>query len=236
LVIAIGLFQVTFYFGLQYVGLGYTTAANTSLIVNTRPILAALLSALWLREAIGLRRALGILLAFAGVVFVVLSGAAGAAGLASQRLLGDSLIVLNALSGALAIVLLKSMLGHYSPMATAVYTTAAGTAGLLPLAAYELFRGGWPAGSALSWAAVVFMGVANTAIPYLLWYNALARLKASETAVFLYVTPIISVVLSAALLGEALSLWLLIGGIMVLIGAYWTVAAGQSEQSTLLTK
>jgi len=221
--LAAGLLQTTLYFALQYVGIGLTTAANTALIVNTRPIFVAILSALVLRELLGWRKLTGILLAFVGVLLLILGGSGGFR-LERERALGDLLIVLNALSGAMGIVVLKKVLERYSALSTAVYSITVGALGLIPLALVEIWRQGWPAGSVLSWGAVVYMAVACTAVASALWYNALSQLSASETAVFLYLTPIISVVLSALLLGETITVWLLLGGALVLIGAYATVA------------
>ncbi len=231
LLVAASLFQATFYFALQYVGLQYTTASNTALIVNTRPIFVAVLSTLLLREALGTRRAMGILVAFIGVAVVVLSGSGGSPGFARQGIIGDVLILLNALSGALAIILLKKVMDRYSPLTAAVYTTTIGTIGLIPLAAWETMRRGWPAGSALSWAAVVYMALANTAVPYLLWYRALSVLKTSETAVFLYLTPVVSVILSALLLGERIGIGFMVGAALVLCGAYQTVIPARRQRS-----
>ena len=231
LLVATGLFQTTFFFALQYVGIGYTTAANTALIVNTRPIFVAILSALLLREALGRQKVAGILLAFAGVVVLTLGSGGEGFRLQREHALGDFLIVLNALSGALGIIMLKKMLGRYSPLSTATYSTTVGALGLVPLALYEVWREGWPAGSLLSWGAVAYMATVCTVVAYALWYSALSRLRASEMAVFLYLTPIISLILSAFLLGEAITVWLLVGGALVLVGAYRTISAPTPGES-----
>lgn len=225
LLVAAGLFQTTFYYALQYTGIGYTTAANTALIVNTRPIWVALLSTFLLKESLGLSRIAGILVAFLGVALLTLGGSDGSFTLDAESALGDFLIVLNALSGALGIITLKKVLGRYSPISTMTYTTAVGAAGLVPLAAYEFWRDGWSPGSAVAWGSVAYMAIFCTVIPYMLWYNALARLRASETAVFLYLTPIISVILSAFLLDEKITGWLVIGGALILAGAYRAISA-----------
>ncbi|UCC75996.1 MAG: DMT family transporter [Anaerolineales bacterium] len=235
LLIAASLFQATLYFALQYAGMQHTTAANTALIVNTRPIFVAILSALWLHEALRGRQVMGILLAFAGVVVIIWSGTEGWRGFSRGRIFGDVLILLNAFSGALAIILLKKMVDRYSPLVTAVYTTTVGTIGLIPLAVWEVARMGWPTGSPVSWAAVVYMALANTAIPYLLWYTALSRLKEWEAAVFLYLTPVISVMLSARLLSERMGVWFVFGGVMVLFGAYQTIGASGLQRRVLPT-
>jgi len=234
LVIAIGLFQVTFYFALQYVGMRYTTAANTALIVNTRPVFVALLSATWLGERLDTAQVTGILVAFLGVALLTVGPGMNQYGLSASRALGDLLILLNAISGAVAIILLKQMLHRYTPLLTAAYTTTAGALGLLALALIELATGralGAFSSSAIgSWIAVLFMAVFNTVIPYLLWYSALSRLTTTETTIFLYLTPLISVLLSAIMLGEPVRVSLLLGGALILVGAYRTVSAARGPR------
>ena len=236
LVIAIGLFQVTFYFALQYIGMRYTTAANTALIVNTRPVFVALLAAVWLRDGLNRAQVAGILVAFLGVALLTLGQGANQFGFSTSRARGDLLILLNAISGAVAIILLKRMLNRYSPLLTAAYTTTAGAVGLLALAALELTVGGASAitsrEAVVSWTAVVFMAVFNTVIPYLLWYSALSHLTTTETTIFLYLTPLISVLLSAVMLGEPVGLSLLFGGALILAGAYRTVTATRATRQT----
>lgn len=234
LVIAIGLFQVTFYFSLQYIGMRYTTAANTALIVNTRPVFVALLSAVWLHERLDRAQMTGISVAFLGVALLTLGQGKTQFGLSTSRALGDFLILLNAISGAVAIILLKRMLRRYSPLLTAAYTTTAGALGLLVLALIELATGqasgAFSQGATASWIAVVFMAVFNTVIPYLLWYSALSQLTTTETTIFLYLTPLISVLLSALVLNEPVGLGLLMGGALILAGAYVTVRASRGSQ------
>lgn len=57
---------------------------------------------------------------------------------------------------------------------------------------------------------------------FIFWYTALSRLEASQTAVFLFFVPIISVVLSFIVLGESLTVYLIAGAVLVLSGAYLT--------------
>jgi drug/metabolite transporter (DMT)-like permease len=184
----------------------------------------------------------GILVAFLGVALLTLGQGTVQFGFSASRALGDLLILLNAISGAVAIILLKRMLNRYTPLLTAAYTTTAGAVGLLVLAVIELAMGRASLTvsreSMVSWAAVVFMAVFNTVIPYLLWYSALSQLSTTETTIFLYLTPLISVLLSAVMLGEPVGAGLLLGGALILAGAYRTVASaraplqGQSQAAT----
>lgn len=233
-----GLFQTTFYFALQYTGLGYTSASNTALIVNTRPIFVALLSVFLLRERLGWRKAAGIAVAFSGVVLLITEGSLSTFSLSSAHAFGSMLILLNAISGAIGLIYNKQALGDFPIVPTIVYATTIGTLGLVPLAAYEIATKGFPDGSATSWGAVVYMAIFCSVVPYLFWYTALSRLEASQTAVFLFIVPIISVILSFLILGEPLTVYLVIGAVFVLSGAYVTSGSNGklATRSTYLRK
>jgi drug/metabolite transporter (DMT)-like permease len=217
-----GLFQTTLYFALQYTGLGYTSASNTALIVNTRPIFVALLSTFLLGEVLGWRKVSGILVAFAGVALLITGGSLNNLSLSGTHLFGDALILLNAISGAIGLIYNKQVLKHLPVLPTAVYATTIGTLGLIPLAGYEIATRGFPQGSLTSLGAVVYMSIFCSTIPYLFWYTALSRLEASQTAVFLFFVPIVSVVFSFLILREPLTIYLVIGAVLVLSGAYLT--------------
>lgn len=222
-----GLFQTTLYFALQYTGLGYTSASNTALIVNTRPIFVALLSTFLLGERLGWHKVGGIVMAFAGVVILVTEGSLSSFSFSSSHAFGDILILLNAVSGAIGLIYNKRVLNHLQILPTIVYSTTVGTLGLIPLAGYEIATRGFPLGSLTSWGAVVYMAIFCSTIPYLFWYTALSRLEASQTAVYLFFVPIISVILSFLILGEDLTVYLVLGALLVLIGAYVTSRANR---------
>jgi drug/metabolite transporter (DMT)-like permease len=217
-----GLFQTTFYFALQYTGLGYTSASNTALIVNARPIFVALLSVFLLHERLGWRKAGGIVVAFAGVVLLITEGSLSTFSLSSSHAFGDALILLNAISGAIGLIFNKRALNHLRVLPTITYTTTVGTLGLIPLAGYEIATYGFRQGTLTSWGAVIYMSIFCSTVPYLFWYTALSRLEASQTAVFLFFVPIISVILSFFILGESVTVYLVIGAVLVLSGAYVT--------------
>lgn len=222
--IIVGLFQTTFYFALQYTGLQFTSASNTALIVNTRPIFVALLSIFLLREVLGWQKASGIVIAFTGVFILITKGSLSTFSLSNAHAFGDFLILLNAVSGAIGLIYNKRMLNnnHLQILPIVVYTTTIGTLGLIPLAGYEIVTQGFPQGSPTSWGAVIYMAIFCSIVPYLFWFTALSRLEASQTAVFLYFTPIVSVILSFLILGEVLTIYLIIGAVLVLSGAYIT--------------
>ena len=224
-----GLFLTSFQFALQYAGVGLTTASKTSIIANTRPIFVAVLSVLVLREAPTLRRVGGILLAFAGIAVLTTEGSLAGLTFRSEHLRGDLLILCNAISGAIGLVLTKRVLNRYSAFQTLVLTQTFGALGLLPMGLTEIVRlGGFPAAPALPFLLLVYQAVFCTIVSHLLWNRVLGRIEASRASVFLYFAPIVTTVLSVLLLDEELTWYLVAGATLVIGGAYATMSSSDA--------
>jgi drug/metabolite transporter (DMT)-like permease len=230
-----GLFQTTFYFALQYSGLTLTTASNGAILVNTRPIFVALIATFCLHESFVRRETTGIAIAFGGVVLIAVQNSGAQLGLTSEHLLGDLLLLLNAASGAVGLILTKRVLFKFKPLTALVYTNSFGALGLLPFAAWELAHGAnVTSASATPWLVLVYQAVFTTVIAHLLWNTALAKVKASWAAVFLYITPVVAIVLSWVILGEPLTWPILLGAALVIAGTHLVSRRGGSPQETSL--
>ena len=228
--IKVGLFQTSFYFALQYAGIKLTTASNTSVIVNVRPVFAAILSALVLRETLSGRKLAGVLTAFAGVVLLSTRGSLSAFSVRSSHLMGDILILLNAISGAIGLVVNKRVLDKFRPFPAMVYTQTIGAIGLLPFAVFEIVRlGAFPRAPAMPWIMLVFQGLFSTILAHILWNRALACLEASRASVFIYIAPLTTSILSWLLLREPLGMPFVLGALLVLVGAYLTTSAANGH-------
>jgi drug/metabolite transporter (DMT)-like permease len=216
-----GLFQTTFYFALQYSGLTLTTASTGAILVNTRPIFVALIAILFLCERLGRSETAGILIAFAGVVLITIQSPGAQLTLNSQHVLGDVLLLFNALSGAVGLILTKRVLRKFKPLPALVYTSSFGAAGLLPFAAWELARGAtFGSPSAGPWLALIYQAIFTTVIAHILWNTVLSKVEASWAAVFLYITPVVAIFLSWVVLGEPLTWVLLLGSALVILGTH----------------
>jgi drug/metabolite transporter (DMT)-like permease len=79
------------------------------------------------------------------------------------------------------------------------------------------------------WLAITFLGVFCSGIAYIFWYDVLKILPVAQTGAFLYLEPIITVIVAAVVLREALLLASLLGGISVLIGV-WLVNLEQRQR------
>ena len=81
------------------------------------------------------------------------------------------------------------------------------------------------------WVAITFLGIFCSGIAYIFWYDALKVLPVAQTGAFLYLEPIITVIVAAIILQEAILPATLAGGITILIGVWLVNRPGQSLQA-----
>jgi drug/metabolite transporter (DMT)-like permease len=224
--IGYGLFQTTFYFALQYYGLNFTTADNTALIVNTRPLFVALFAVIFYRERFTFYQWMAFILAFCGVLIVLYNP--GTAYM-PNHMFGDFLIVLNALSGAIGIMFGKKLLKIYKPFTLLVYQITIGMIGLLPLALYESH--GVFEFSQVAWGPIIFLAVFSTCIAQTFFNWGLSKLPVSNTGVYFFIIPVINIILAHFMFGEPTTWLLLLGGALILVGAYFVNFKVQSKDS-----
>ncbi|MFB6860398.1 DMT family transporter [Streptomyces virginiae] len=203
---------------------GYTVALNwgerlvdagtASLLVNTGPILMALLAARLLGEALPPRLLAGMAVSFVGAVVVGLSMSSGDGG--STSLLGVVLCLLAAVAYATGVIAQKPALSYGTPLQITAYSCMTGAAVCLPFTGRlldELPRA--PVSATLN---MVYLGVVPTALAFTTWTYALARMPAGRLGATTYAVPAIVVLLSWALLGEVPAWLTLLGGLLCLAG------------------
>ncbi len=172
-------------FGVLFLGLYSVTlneaerrvdAGTAAMLINTGPILIAILAGFFLKEGFPRRLFAGCAVAFAGCVLI---------GLASSRSgsaagLGIALLIVAATAYATAVVIQKPVLARASPLQVTWLGCAAGTVVLLPFAptlAGELDDAGT---GAIGW--MVYLGLAPTALGFATWAYALRRTSAGRLA------------------------------------------------------
>lgn len=221
LIIFLGLVGVTVEMGIQIEGISRTTAINASLLVSTEPAFIAALSALRLREKLGLGSTGGIALAFLGVAVVIGVTPWGLGSMANPaHLSGDLMVLCAAFAWAVYSVFGKEMIAKYPPLVFAAYTNLIGGIGLIPLATWEMAHGAAPDPSPTSMAALAYLVIMVIIVGRLIWFWAMDKAPASRVGMFLYLQPVSGVALSIALLGEQLTPNFLAGVVLVFAGLY----------------
>ena len=150
-----------------------------------------------------------------GVAFVEPGRAVGGD---AMRLVGDGLLLLTGLLGAVYGLLAKRVLAVDSPATVTTWAMLFGAVLLLPVAVVE---GLFPAIGRLDGqllGVVVFLGVLGGAAAFLLWTWALSRLTPTQVAVYVNLNPVVAALLGVMLLGERRSGLFLLGFVAVVAG------------------
>jgi len=189
-------------------------AGTAAMIINTGPILIALLAGLFLREGYPRGLFAGCAIAFGGVVLIALGSARTASGTSP----GIVLCVVAAVSYAVAVVVQKAVLARVSALTMTWLGCLAGAVACLPFAP-SLFHQVYRAEPAeLVW--LVYLGVGPTALGFVTWNFALRRTSAGRAGALNYLIPVVAIVLGWTLLDETPPWPVLVGGAVCLSGVY----------------
>jgi drug/metabolite transporter (DMT)-like permease len=225
----LGLLGVTVY----HVGLTFgevtVTAGAASLLIASNPIFTALLSAGVLGERLRRWGWIGICLSFGGAALVAL-GEGGGLRFDPRAFL----VLMAAISSSFYFVFQKKFLLIYGPVSFAAYAIWLGTIPtlvFLPRLLSEL-----PDASSGGIASLVYLGVFPSAVAYVLWTYAFSRAPAPLVASFLYLVPVLAIVIAYVWLGEVPVALSLVGGFLALFGVILVNTWGRPVASTATGK
>ncbi len=217
----VGFIGVTFHQWLQATGLKTAAATTTAWIVATIPVFTALLGWLFLKEKIGGRRALGIGLATAGVLLIVSKGDFTALLEDGFGTPGDFLILVSSVNWAIFSILSRRGLKAHPAARMMFYVMLFGWmfAGIWLFG----FGPGWseiPGITSTGWNSILILGIFGSGLAYIAWYDALKVIPASQLGAFVSLEPLVTMVMAAFMLGEAITWIALAGGAATILGVY----------------
>jgi drug/metabolite transporter (DMT)-like permease len=206
-------------FLLQYVGLIFTTAAKTALLIDLNVLIVAILSRWLFQEPFGKRKQLGVLLGVVGAAMITTNG--DISSLTSGQLLGDALVFLAGLVWAFFILLHKQILLEKDQDVIELSTVVMlATALVLLLPAIILGRLPSSAVPIQGWELVAYTAVACTVLPYAMWIVALKAVTATVATVVGMLEIVAAMILSSLFLGEVYNTATLVGALLVLVALF----------------
>lgn len=223
-VLLLSMLGVVVNMGLFLVGLQYTSAVNAVLVITTIPVFTYGIAVLLGRETLGPLRATGILVALAGVVYLV-----GTSYQASARsALGDLMVMMNCLSYSAFLVLARPMTQKYDALSLTTWMFLVGSLVFLPIGLYYGLLGqlGSASNGTLAWMLYIIVGA--SVLTYVLSTRVLRHVPASTVAIFTYVQPIFTAVAAYFILDAHLEWRILPAAALVFVGV-WLVAMRQPK-------
>ncbi|MEL0081496.1 MAG: DMT family transporter [Gammaproteobacteria bacterium] len=217
LLIGLGAGSVTFYNGLFYLGLNYSTAINGALVTSTMPLLIAFLAWLFFRQVPGRNQLVGILLSFLGIAVVIARGDLTVLG-QLQFGQGDLWILAAALAWSGYSVALRLVPVELGGLTLVAITSITGVITLLPIFLWEFSTGAVPLINLASLSGIGFLALFPGVIAYLTYASAVASVGPVRAGVFLNFSPIFAIVAAVLFLDEQLFGYHIVGGAIIALG------------------
>lgn len=217
----LGITGGSLYFYSENEAMNFTTTTNTSLIVCSCPLFATLLVRMVYKDSsrIHIVQLLGSLLAFVGMIIVVLNGRF----VLHLSPVGDALAFTACMCWAIYSLLMKSVSNHYG---AAFITRKVFFYGVLTILPYYLFIPGFPPIEVFSrpqvFGNLLFLGCLASMICFLTWNWCISKLGTVKATNWVYFNPITTMIFASWVLDEKITPYFLVGATCILLGMYVT--------------
>ena len=193
-----------------------TTITNATLSYYLAPVIVLFVSPFVLKERLTIKKTLCMLTSVIGMFLVIWTGGEGS--IYSEEILGIGFGLGAAVLYAMVIILNKLIKEMRGLETTIIQLTMAS----LILTPYVLLQGSIPI-QALDTKVVILLvlvGLLNTGVAYLLYFSSIQKLESQTVAILSYIDPVSAVAMSAIFIGEKISAIQLLGGVLILGGAF----------------
>ena len=208
-----------------FVATKYTTAARASLLANASPIFTVLLSYLFVREALTMRKITGMTIGLAGILLIVTSQGADLFSHTMSTLPGDLMALGSGVCWSAYTVFGERVANKYGGMLSTTILFFLGMVIMVPV--MMVFQSRVTFDFPLTvWCGIVYLGCCN-GLANGLWYKALKYLKPGELGSFGYISAIMTIGLSVIFLHETITWQFIVAVLLVLGGVALMLAQGR---------
>ncbi|HBY67114.1 MAG TPA: EamA family transporter [Flavobacteriaceae bacterium] len=200
-------------------GLSLSTPINSSVVITVSPVLLLILSAVFLKEQITLRKSIGIGIGLAGALVLILFGLKIQPN-APNIPLGNLLFIINATSYSIYLIIVKPLVAKYSSITLMKLFFLFAIVINLPIGYSEFVAVDW---FNLPFDAIwklAFVVVGTTFLTYLLSIYALKQLSPSTIGAFIYLQPVLAVLFAVLVGADTLTPLRILAAALIFLGVY----------------
>jgi drug/metabolite transporter (DMT)-like permease len=199
-------------------GLSLTTAIHSSLLSLGTPIFITIIAAWLLKEGFNAAKAAGLIFGVGGASILILMKDNSTVG--SNMLIGDLFILINAISYAFYLVLVRPLMAKYSGIQVLRWVFTIGAIGIVPFGLPHFLETNWIAFDTSHFIALAYIAIATTFIAYLLTVYAISTIGSSSTGAFIYTQPVFAAVIATIFAGEHFTISKAIAALLIFTGVY----------------
>ena len=200
-------------------GLNLTTPINASIIMVSIPILVLVFSSFILHEKMTSSKIIGVLLGFTGAAFLILSG--GQISFSSGTFTGNILIVINASSYALFLVLIKPLMARHHPITIMKWLFTFGLVYVIPVSFYLLDDADYSSIPTNIWLSILYVIIFTTILAYFLNNYSLKKLSPTINSAYIYLQPFLATVVAMIVGKDRLTWEEVIAAVFIFAGVYF---------------
>ena len=201
----------------------YTTVSVATLSYYFAPVIVTVACPILFREKLTVKQMICFVMSTVGIGLIT--------GIGEESGKNDTLGILFGLGAALlyaTVVLLNKFIKNVDGIQKTFLQFVAAAATLIP---YVWMTSGVTLGklSETGWVNLLIVGLLHTGVTYCLYFSAIQELSGQKVAILSYIDPLVAVAVSVTILKETITVWQMIGGILILGFTLWNELSAENR-------
>lgn len=211
-IVGITLYQTLFMETIKYI-----SATNASLLISLSPIFTTIFSLLGGQERFSIQKLIGSLTAFIGAALVLL--VQDPSSHQKNAVMGTIIGILASVSWGLYPILANPLINKYSALRVTAWSAMIGTVPLFLLSSSSLVTLSFHL-KLTTWLSLLYSIFFVTIFGLVTWYVGVQKIGATNTMVYMYVTPLAAVLFAAIWANEHIYFQQIVGGSVIFVGLW----------------
>jgi len=215
---------------LFFEGLNLTTPINASIIMVGTPIFVLVMSHFIIKDRISRSKVFGIVLGFAGAAYLILRN--GHITISSATTMGNIMIMVNAASYGLFLVLVKPLMRSYKPLTVMKWVFTFGLIFVIPVSLKQISEADFAVIPVRIWFSIGYVVLFTTVIAYFLNNYSLKRISPSVNSSYIYMQPMITTLVAVSFGKDKLNFVEIIASLLIFAGVYFVNKTAKPKPRT----